>query len=105
MEDYPNIKLCEYYKLFPTCKVWGCSRALSNISVVLSEELDENFRGEVDWMKEKYCKEVKEEEFYRLYFHSLTKRDLLPPIICDKLSDAYTIFARGEKRQLKFVLD
>jgi hypothetical protein len=104
IEDYPNILLCDYYKLFPTCKAWGCSRALSNINITLSEEDQQTFRDETDWMKAQYSKEGKQEQYYNLYFHSLTKDTPFPPVICDKLSDAYTVFSRKEKRQLKFAL-
>ena len=72
-KDYPNELLCDYYKLFPQCKVWGCSRALSNINISLSEENFESFRDEVDWMNYEYTKGTKQEKYFSLQFHSLTK--------------------------------
>jgi hypothetical protein len=104
-DDYPDSSEEDFEKLFVTCKSWGCSRALSNMNITIKEEDCENYHGEVDYMIEKFVRDKKQQDYFTLYFHTLHKQQKFPPVICDKLSDAYTVFSKGENRELRFEIE
>lgn len=91
-------------KLAVTCKIFGMSRNLSKMKVLLKEEEYASFHDEIDEFLTNYCKDKSETEHGMIYYHDITPSCNFPKGLKELFWELKELYTKGVTQETEFYL-
>jgi len=87
-----------------TCKTWGCSQSLSQMTATIREEEVDGFSDEVNRFSEWFVKEITEVKYATLFLNKFSVEDRMPVQLGLQLRKCWEIFSAKDNGVKKYTI-